>query len=290
MTVRDLGYQPYEGKRLPASNNTWVMLRHGLGRAWASWMVKTAVFLGWAPFVVGCGIWAAQWWILQQFAAQGGGAIQAEGAQQAGPFLHSMYNWYVWIFGLMITLGAGAGAISEDLTHRAFQFYFSKPMTVPQYLLGRILAVSLWMFFITFIPGLMMVVAVTGMSPEEARLENFGLILPAFIHSVLIAAVTGVASVGVSSLSKSRALTMSTWVLVFIVPYVLATIVTEVGEWPWLKLLSLPALLAVVGDALFKVPREDALEWFHALPILVAVVVGGMYASILRLRRAEVVA
>jgi len=290
VSVRDLGYQPYEGARLPPSNNTRVMLRHGLSRAWGSWLVKTAAFLGWAPFVVGCGVWGFQWWAFQQMAQQGFPADRFEMVGDGGEFLQGLYGWYLWVFGLMITLGAGAGAISEDLAHRAFQFYFSKPVTAPQYLAGRVLAVGTWMFVITFAPALLMVVAMVGMSPDEARLETLGLLIPALIHSTLIAAVTSIASVAVSSFSKSRALTMSTWVLVFVVPYVLGSIVDEVGSWPWLKLLSLPALLGVVGDALFKVNREDSLAWYHALPILAAVVAGGVALSLHRLRRAEVVA
>lgn len=291
MTIRDLGYQPYEGTRLPASNNTWVMLRHGLGRAWGSWLVKTAAFLSWGPFVVGCGIWAFQWWAMQQFQAQAppGADLPIE-APAAGEFLQTMYGWYLWVFGLMITLGAGAGAISEDLAFKNFQFYFAKPVTPPQYLVGRMLAVAIWMFCITFIPGLFLVVAMVGMAPEDLRWEQLGLFLPALVQSVLIAAVTSIASVGISSLSKSRALTMSAWVLVYIVPWVLATIVDEVGDWAWLKLASLPALLGIVGDALFKVAREDGLEWFHALPILAAVVAGGLYFSNQRLRNAEIIA
>ena len=61
MSVRDLGYRAYEGPRLPASHNTWVMIRHSLRRAWASWLVKLPVFfclgttvvLGIYYFVVG---------------------------------------------------------------------------------------------------------------------------------------------------------------------------------------------------------------------------------------------
>ena len=37
----------------------------------------------------------------------------------------------------------------------------------------------------------------------------------------------------------------------------------SIGEWPWLKLASIPAMLAVVGDTLFKVAREDDLAWYH---------------------------
>ncbi|MBX3247563.1 MAG: hypothetical protein KF901_10340 [Myxococcales bacterium] len=287
MTIRDLGYRPYEGERLPASHNTWVMLRHGLSRAWGSWLVKIAAFLGWVPPILTMAWVAFHWWLSQQ-AAQAGMAGEIE-ALDGGDLIHSLYGWQLWTFGLMITLGAGASAISEDLSFKAFPFYFAKPVTPPQYLLGRVLAVGIWLFSILFIPGFLLVLILVGAAPEGGRLEALGLFLPALIHAGLIATVCAVGSVGVSAFSTSRALTMSAWILLFIVPWVLATIVTEVGEWPWLKLASIPALLAVVGDALFKVSRDDGLGWYHALPVLAVVVFGGLSLAMRQLRNAEVI-
>ena len=56
MSVRDLGYRAYEGPRLPASHNTWVMIRHSLRRAWASWLVKLPIFFCLGTTIV-LGIW-----------------------------------------------------------------------------------------------------------------------------------------------------------------------------------------------------------------------------------------
>lgn len=288
MTIRDLGYRPYEGVRLPASHNTSVMLRHALSRAWGSWMVKLSAFLGWVPPAIAIAGIGIQWWLTQQ-ATQAGVPLDEIPPIEGGDSIHSLYLWQLWLFGLMITLGAGASAISEDLAFKAFPFYFAKPVTPPQYLLGRVLAVAIWLFCLLFIPGFLMVLLLVGTAPADARLENLGLILPAFLDAVLIAGVCAAASVGVSAFSSSRALTMSAWILIFVVPWVLGTIVDEVGDWPWLKLASLPALLGVVGDTLFKVAREDDLSWYHALPVLAAMTFGGISLSIRRLRGAEVV-
>ena len=51
MTIRDLGYRGYEGDRLSPSHNTLVLLRHGIRRAWASWLVKIAIFCFWIPML-----------------------------------------------------------------------------------------------------------------------------------------------------------------------------------------------------------------------------------------------
>lgn len=285
MAIRDLGYRPYEGARLPASHNTWVLLRHGARRAWGSWLVKLAVFGGFLPALFAVAAVGIAFWFGQQMGEGGPRGDLVE----APKMMRLLFDVQLWLFLTMITLGAGAGAIAEDLTYRAFQFYFAKPVTPEQYLSGRVAAVAIYCVVFTFLPALLVITTVVATALPEARLEKAGLVLPALLLSLVIGPVLAVASVAVSSLSKSRALTMSAWLLILIVPHVIASIVAGIGEWPWLKLTSLPALLGVVGDAFFKIEREDALRWYHAAPVLAGVVVAGVALALYRLRRAEVI-
>ena len=294
MAVRDLGYRPYEGERLPASNNSKVLLRHGFERAWGSWLVKIAVWTCWIPpFVTGIVV-GILFWIGRE--APPGSLPEVNAAEE-------MRNLYGWVqlrggclpvpalmpFVTLITLGAGAAAIAEDLQHGAFQFYFSKPLTAPQYLLGRIGAVATWLLLITFPAGLLVVMVLVGVAPEEMRLERLGLLLPAAFQALLISVVTSCAAVGLSSLSKSRALTMSAWLMLLVLPHAIGAIVNEVSDWPWILLISIPELLNVVGDALFKIEPQNALRWYHALPVLAAISIGAVSLALHRVRRVEVI-
>jgi len=283
MTIRDLGYRPYEGERLAPSHNMTVMLRHGLKRAWGSWLVKIAVFVGWVPAVVGFAGVGIAFWITSQMGGQGGSAVDSAKLMQ---LLFKVQSWSIL---LMITLGAGAAVVAEDLTHRAFQFYFAKPVTPLQYLVGRTGAVGIYCFAFTFVPAIVLDLGLVTFSPADQRLERVGLLLPALLLSVIISTVLSLVSVGLSSLSKSRALTMTAWILLFIVPHVIALIVAEIGDWPWLYLASLPRMLIVVGDALFKIEPDDALRWYYAGPILAGIGAGAGYLAHYRLRRAEVI-
>lgn len=284
MTVRDLGYRPYEGERLPASNNSKVLLRHGLSRAWGSWLVKIAAFVGWIPPVVACAIVGMMFWVAQQ--APPGAEVPE---MQAASAVRTLFTWQVWLFVTMVTIGAGAAAIAEDLQFKAFQFYFSKPVTPPQYLIGRIGAVAFWVFMMTFPGALLLVLILVGTAPEELRLERMGLILPTTFYAAIIALVTASGSVGLSSLSKSRALTMSAWIVLFLVPHALGAIVNAVSGWPWILLISIPELLNVVGDALFKIEPETDLRWYHSAPVLALIVIGGIALALTRIRKAEVI-
>jgi hypothetical protein len=285
MPVRDLGYKPYEGERHPASHNWVVMLRHGLRRAWGSWLVRIAVVLGWGPAVVVAGLVFFQFRMAQEAPPEAMETI----VSPSGIVLLGLLTIQMWLFATMASLGAGAGAIAEDLTHRAFQFYFAKPVTPQQYLLGRIGAVALVCFLLLFIPGVIGVAAVTAFGPREDMLSRAGLLLPTLLHCVVIAVALAGVSVGISSLSRSRALTMSAWIMVFLIPEVLASTVHAITEWPWLGLASLPKLLGLVGGALFKVAPETALRWGHAAPALAAIVAGSIALAFARLRRAEVI-
>ena len=122
MTIRDLGYRPYDGPRLPPSHSVWVLLRYGLGRAWASWLVKLAAFTAWLP-VIGFAIGSA-----------GANAFMSNVQPEAREMVPELVRMFAdeartlsallgietWFFVSLVTVGAGAGAIAHDRTHRAF--------------------------------------------------------------------------------------------------------------------------------------------------------------------------
>ncbi|RLB57416.1 MAG: hypothetical protein DRJ42_00315 [Deltaproteobacteria bacterium] len=288
MAIRDLGYRPYEGERLPASHNTVVLLRHGLTRAWGSWLVKIAAFTAWAPALIAMFYLGTMTWIMQQQAGQMPG--QELPPPPGADFVKALFAWQFWGFLSLIGVGAGAGAIAEDITFKAFSFYFAKPVTPPQYLAGRIAAVAIWCFALTFLPSFLVVGMLAGISPEEMRVEQAGLILPALLHSVLISVVVATGSVGMSSLSGSRALTMSAWLIVLVIPQILALIVDTIADWPWLYLVSIYELLSIVGDALFRIEPANDLRWYYALPLLGLVVAGALAMAWRRVRGVEVIA
>ena len=285
MTIRDLGYKPYEGARVPPSNNTWVLLRQGVARAWGSWLLKIAVFVSIFPPLIACLAIAGGRW----FASSQG---QAEAADElASSTLRYLFTAETWFVVSLVTLGGGAGAIAEDLTFKAFQFYFSKPVTAVQYLIGRIGAVAIFIFVLVF-GGSLVVVMVAGVTATpEHRVDDFLLVLPVLAYSLILAVFMSSASVSVSALGASRALTMSAWGLLFVVPHVIASIVDRIarGEFPWLFLGSFTGLLGTIADALFKVETESDLKWFHAAPVLAAIIGLGVYAAHMRLVRTEVI-
>ncbi|MCS6799135.1 MAG: hypothetical protein NZ898_11520 [Myxococcota bacterium] len=287
--LRDLGYRPYDGPRLGPSHNWLVMLRHGLRRAWSSWIVKLVALTGWIPPLVALVLIGIHMMLEREAVARGvpPGAIPRLDPAQ---FVRTGFGWQTWLLVSLVSTGAGATVIAEDLGQRAFSFYFSKPLTVEQYLVGRTSAVAIWIFALLFGPAVLQIVALAATATDGSTAERVGLLLPAFLYALLAACVFAIGSVGVSALSSSRALTVTAWLVLFFVPHVLGSLVEAIAGWPWLLLGSLPALLGTVADALLRVETGSAIRWFHAMPLLVLFAVGAWMLAARRLRAAEVVA
>lgn len=294
MTIRDLGYRPYEGIRLPPSHNTWVMLRQGLMRAWGSWMVKVAVLLCIVPSLLIATVVAARRLLMNEMGAEGD-AVPEDAIFFGVQVMRIVFATQTWLFVSLVTAGAGSTAVAEDFSFKAFQFYFAKPVTSLQYFIGRVLAVAVFVFGVTFIPAMLVNLVLAGTAPPDLRTADLGLVVPSLVHSLLLAVVMSTLSVAISSLSASRALTLSAWLFLFLVPHVVAAVIdglasmNEGDGWPWLYLASFTGLLGIIADELFKAQgAEPDLHWYYALPVLIAYVSGATSLIFYRLRRAEV--
>ena len=286
--VRDLGYKPYEGKRLPPSHNAWVMFRHGLSRARGSWLVKLAVVLGLLPGIVHVGGFGLIAYV----------TLRSMGTPEDGLGVQRqvaiMLTYQLWLFASAVTLGAGASTLTEDAAWKTFPFYFAKPVTPVHYLIGRVGAVAAICAVLFLGPTSLMVMLGAAVEAPERRMETIGLLGRLVLYTLAAAPALAITSVGVSALGRSRALTMSGWILLFVVPHVLASLLDYFIDWPWLKLVSIPSMLDVIETALFVKPEPDAVpdgvRWFHAVLVLATLSVGSVTFTLHRLRRAEVIA
>ncbi len=287
MALRDLGYKAYEGERRAAAHNVWILLRHCFHRATTSWFVRLGALFCWVPPLIVAAVLGFRMWFTRTVNSEIPGRMDQVEVQ---PWIRGLFDAQFWLFVSFITIGAGASVIARDRRFKSFQYYFAKPVTPLQYLSGRVGAVAICVFAVTFIPVALIVAETVILAPAGMHYDHAYYILPTVLYALLIAAVTASISVGVSALSDSRALTMSAWAMLILIPHVLAWIVYRVADWPWLYLLSIPQLLGTIGDALFlDVEPEMALEWFHAAPVLAVLVGGALALSWDRIRRAEVI-
>ena len=73
---------------------------------------------------------------------------------------------------MVLSATVGASIISRDVRHRALLMYFSRSITRADYLLGKFLALVLFLLLVTLGPGLLLFLGQLGMSQERL---TFGL-------------------------------------------------------------------------------------------------------------------
>ena len=266
MAVVDQGYQPYTGARLQPSRNTWVLLVRNLRSALRARSVRLAIVFCWVPAIVGCVMVVLHFLSTRELAP-----IAKVPELPAGQGLSTLLQTQLWLFASMATLGAGAVAITNDLKDDAFTFFFSKPVTPAQYLGAKFGAASLVAFIVTWLPALLVNVALVALAPGEEAFPRMGLFAATLVASIVIAISLGVFSVAASAASERAALTITTWVAAFVAPAIIANIVADAIGEPWPQYASIPSLLTAVIDGLHRQPTE--------LSITVALLIlGGLIA------------
>jgi ABC-type transport system involved in multi-copper enzyme maturation permease subunit len=289
MTVRDLGYRAYEGERLPPSRNLEVLYRYGLLRTTASWVTRGLAVLCLAPPLVA--------------AAVLGGAVYVSGGQagdgsvlaglRPAVWMRVLLSIQLWCFAFAVSTVSGAGILARDRTHRAYQFYFAKPVTPAQYLTSRVTALTTVLLALLFVPMILPIGVLTALGGEEA-FEYAGYLFPAAIYSVLVAFTLACGSIGASALSRSPALTLTAWVVAFAAPHVLTSFAFLLGggsdEWQSIFHLSLPGNFGIVASALFKVAEVSWQDGVKAAAIILAFDALALLLAWRRIAEPEVIA
>jgi hypothetical protein len=269
-----------------------------LRRIWASLLVKIVLIIAgiWAilrvAWVAGVGYFNVT---LTERASQDAAAVEQLRQRLAQELSSDLVLAGIdgqIVFVILLTLAWGSGAIATDVRDRALQFYFAKPVTERTYLLGKITPLAVYCFFICVVPGtLIALVEGSLLQGQGLAASRSALVLPAILYSLVLSVLLSVGSVGISSLSRNRLLTLAYWAGILFVPLAVAGIVdlATQGEFVWLYLASPLTMARLLGRAIFRLSVEGPVQWYHALLTLAAVCGGSLWLAWQRLSKTEVV-
>ncbi|MCB9666807.1 MAG: hypothetical protein H6715_01645 [Myxococcales bacterium] len=207
----------------------------------------------------------------------GGEASVVDGAS----IINALFGWQLWLVVIPITTKIGANIIADDIAQKAFPFFFTKPLSRAHYLAGRMAAVGSLVWALTWVPALLVVLTLCLTAAPGDFLHRAFLLAPSTAYALIIAVVIATTAVGVSALSHRRAVTMTAWLLLWIVPHVGSRLATLFSESTWAHMASLPSLLENIGQSLFQLTEQAGslghVPWYYAalyLGILVAASIG----------------
>ena len=283
--IVDRGYQPYAGGYTPEASRWQViaarMLRLTARQPWVIVMLVLAVF----PLLIA----AVRMWIMSKLFA-----LAPPGVAVESPDVYVMLPWGTMTLGFLLALFAGGGQVADDARAGAFQFYFARPVTRDQYLVGKLVPVVTLTLLVTLVPSLLLALLRLALLSSGAEVVHK---LPLVGATLVVGSVEALAlalpAVALSSLSKRRGYVQGLFATVYLLPWVLGLIFVRVTRSAWPALFSIPAHLENVARFLYRVPPPDDARvlpvWVSAL-VLAALVGGSLALLRRRLAAVEVVA
>lgn len=140
--IHDLGYQRYLGARRPQSSRWRSIVVNQLATAWRGfWRMKA--------WVIASAMTTAVFAILMYVGRQE--VFEALSTRMTGspltmidallPFAFEFYTW----FGFVLSVSVAAAVVPRDLAVGAFEFYFSRPVRPIDYVIGKLVGLTLVM-------------------------------------------------------------------------------------------------------------------------------------------------
>jgi len=276
--IHDLGYTRYTGERVPPSRRYLVIARNVVGVAWRGrWPTKLSV-------VIALGITlasAAVMFVLRSslFETVRTRGIAIPKAEQIVFVADQFYELVAFVLGLLW----GCAAIADDLRLGAFQFYFARALRPRDYVAGKLLGLALLagipMFAGPVVLALIRLVLADGLAHAA--------ILAPVVPRAIVLGLAGTAAyvlpvAGLGAIAGKRQIAQALFAIYWILICPTIYGISWPLHMPWLRLLSVPSCLTVIGHGLFGVTQEPNSPPVWASAAALALLCAGGFALVWR--------
>lgn len=279
MPVHDQGYRRYQGARVPPGRAWVVIAKTGLLALVRRRLFAALMLLAWFPFLVR---------VVQIYAAANvpRASFLAPDARLFRQFLDQQE-----VFLFFITVYAGAGLIANDRRANALSLYLSKPLTRMEYVFGKCVILMSLLLAVTWAPAMLLLVVQVLFSGSLTFLAANLFLVPAItLFSFTQAIVVTTAMLALSSMSSSSRYVGILYAGLLFFSQALYGILFIVTRDSGLAWISVASDLALIGDAMFRLPYRYQLPLPVALVVVAALVAVSLVIVRARVRGIEVVA
>ena len=278
MPIHDQGYRRYGGRRVPLGRAWTVIAAAGIRTMLGQRRFIGLLILAWIPFVVR----AVQFYFsanLRQAAFL---------VPTAGTFRQFLDQQQIFVF--FITVSVGAGLIANDRRANALQIYLSRPLSRWEYVAGKLAILMAFLLLVTWVPAIALLIVQVLFAGNFGFLRATLYLFPAitlfsFIEAIMIAT----SMLALSSLSNNSRYVSSLYAaLIFFTPALFGVLRFVTGSSA-ISLMSFPANLRQVGNAIFRLPLPYDTPWGLSLLMIIALIVGSVVILERRVRGVEVI-
>ena len=271
MPISDTGYRHWDGKRRGRFWRSVTIAKHGVTTALKKRGLLVVIFLAIIPaFVMGVVIYQAAQFLDQakpeQFLKAVNGLLHStEGWKRLvgkNPDIPTIWRvvfnkFMVWqlIPVMVLVTWIGPWLIARDLRVRALQIYFSRPLSLVDYILGKFMVIGTFIGMITVLPGLLLYVMGVLMARSlDVVVETWTIPVMLVLSAAAFTLVLGAIVLACSSMSRRTGIVASAWVSIVILSHVAYKMLTEAMAQDWAHLVSLWANAQQMLSWMFDVP------------------------------------
>jgi len=187
MVIHDRSYPRWDGDRDKPVRGIWVILDRGvitgLGQIFKRKLVGQLLSFGaFGPFLFALGAMYLAFFFqanADQYGDMAAGMQDSGLVQMITPYPDTVWGYYmqiqIWVC-LLVSIFVGSALIAEDRRTNALEMYLSRPLTVLQYMLGKLSIIGFFLAIITVVPVCILILVqsfLSGLEPTEvARLVD----------------------------------------------------------------------------------------------------------------------
>jgi len=289
MSVYKHDYRPYTGKVTPRWMRIYVLSRYGAAEAWSSKITVGLFVLSLLPLVIFLiGIYLANNPLARALILKGSSGTMDI---NAGYFL-KMLEFQSWL-ALILTAWIAPRLISFDLADNALPILLSHPVSRFGYVLGKFLALFMFLSVVTWVPCLLLFGYQAYSSPLPWFAAHFSIAVGLFTGAVLWITVLCILGLALSSWVKWRVVATGAIFAAVFVPAGVGAIMSAILRTRWGFLLNLPMMMSVLWQRMLGAQSIFAEKYALPTPAILTMLLASCicFAAMLnaRIRAREVV-
>lgn len=145
---------------------------------------------------------------------------------------------------------------SRDLAHQGLSYYFSRPLTKPGYIWGKLALAAGLLSAVTWLPGLLLWGLQAGLAGFGWAKSETRLLAAIFFASLIWIVVMALPAAAISAWMRRRLSATAVLLAWFFVPGFFAGILNRGLTTPWADLISPMSLTRIAWRGLFQLPAR----------------------------------
>ena len=181
----------------------------------------------------------------------------------------SLQNFFI----VMICVFGGSGLIANDLKNNSLQLYFSKPLTLFDYLTGKFVVIAVLISFVTLVPGVLLFLESVLVAETTDFLKEWHWIFWSIIgYSLILIIPASFLILALSSMTKSNLYAAVVFAAILLGTPIISEILKQIFHHKKVVLISYWHNINILGNKLFNLRPRYSSDWPYALLIILAII------------------